>query len=358
MTKNKYLLAVSGGVDSCSLYHLLKKHNVDFMVVHINHHTRASANSLEQQLVEQMGADDQRQVIVADFYYNPHQKPYNFHAQARNFRLKTYQWIVKHYHLKGVILAHHLDDNWETIMMNKNAILPRMLLPKTIGKDGLIIYRPLLDWSKENIINYALNNGIIWYEDSSNASDKYLRNFYRHHYQVSEAQKRALIMENKARFMLYYDYQCCGFDYHTLRKSSDQALYLYAQLTKAGLNHISHRQVRMIIQGLDGCGVKCFNLDAKHKLYQIYNQLVINPRFPKPSGNVIRIKSTRVFNGYRLSFDSPTLVTDLTNPNLASVKHQLRRQMIKLKIPQPLRQSWPIMVIDEKYEIIKPSQIK
>ena len=341
----RYLLAVSGGVDSCSLYHLMDNLGYDFILVHINHHTRGSENALEQMLVENMAKRDQRPYVVADFYYN---HVGNFHDQARNFRLKTYHYLVNHYQLDGVVLAHHLDDNWETIMMHQDAILPSFLKPKTKLDNGLNIYRPLLDVSKENIIDYAKNSGIIWYEDSSNKKDIYTRNFYRLNCKKNIKEKRIIINEIVDRYQQYQKYLTKSFNLKTLRSMEDKNLYLYAQLRKSNCHHLSTKLIVSINQALDGQGYKEFVLPHNHKLYQVYEQLIVDAKFPEPTGIVIDGGNNLSINGYNIS-SSKYQVTDITNHDV--IKHndikKIKRKMLKAKIPRPLRDSWPIKINNE-----------
>jgi tRNA(Ile)-lysidine synthase len=98
---------------------------------------------------------------------------------ARELR---YQWFYEQMvenNVDFVATAHHLDDCLETFLIN---------LSRGTGLEGLTgipiqndkIFRPLLPFSREEIEDYATKNNIKWREDSSNASDKYLRNKIRH----------------------------------------------------------------------------------------------------------------------------------------------------------------------------------
>ncbi|HQW68909.1 MAG TPA: tRNA lysidine(34) synthetase TilS, partial [Flavobacterium sp.] len=98
---------------------------------------------------------------------------------ARKLR---YDWFYKLMNENGfdyILTAHHLDDSLETFLIN---------FTRGSGLDGLIgipeqndkIVRPLLIFSRNEIETFAQENNIAWREDSSNASDKYLRNKLRH----------------------------------------------------------------------------------------------------------------------------------------------------------------------------------
>jgi tRNA(Ile)-lysidine synthase len=116
--------------------------------------------------------------------------PFDTEAFANDYKLSTqvaardlrYNWFYELLETENydyVLTAHHADDNLETFLIN---------LSRGTGLEGLVgipeqndkIIRPLLPFSREEIANYAKENNIEWREDSSNASDKYLRNKIRH----------------------------------------------------------------------------------------------------------------------------------------------------------------------------------
>src|SRR6185295_10831978 len=94
---------------------------------------------------------------------------------ARELR---YQWFEQ-LHAGPVLTAHHQDDNIETLLMNffKGTGIAglRAILPGQ-GK----VVRPLLFATREMLQAFATEHQLTWVEDSSNASDKYTRNFFRH----------------------------------------------------------------------------------------------------------------------------------------------------------------------------------
>jgi len=81
--------------------------------------------------------------------------------------------------LAYIVTAHHLDDNIETIMMNFFKGTGIAGLRGILPKQGKLV-RPLLFARKEAIKEFALANHLLWVEDSSNNTDKYTRNFFRH----------------------------------------------------------------------------------------------------------------------------------------------------------------------------------
>jgi tRNA(Ile)-lysidine synthase len=97
---------------------------------------------------------------------------------ARNLRYDWFQEIIS-LGFDYVLTAHHLDDSLETVLINFSRGTGLEGLTGIPAQNGNVI-RPLLPFSRDEIENYALENKIKWREDSSNASDKYLRNKIRH----------------------------------------------------------------------------------------------------------------------------------------------------------------------------------
>ena len=99
---------------------------------------------------------------------------------ARNLRYDWFNDILIQEKFDYIITAHHADDDVETFLIH---------ISRGTGLEGLIgipsqngnIIRPMLPFSRKEIENYATENQLVWREDSSNASDKYVRNKIRHH---------------------------------------------------------------------------------------------------------------------------------------------------------------------------------
>jgi tRNA(Ile)-lysidine synthase len=97
---------------------------------------------------------------------------------ARNLRYQWFQEIIS-IGFDYVLTAHHLDDSLETVLINFSRGTGLEGLTGIPAQNGNVI-RPLLPFSREEIEHFAKKNQIQWREDSSNASDKYLRNKIRH----------------------------------------------------------------------------------------------------------------------------------------------------------------------------------
>ena len=172
------ILAVSGGVDSMVLFSLLKNCGYKIVVAHINHHKRKESD-IEESFIRSL---EKSNVIVEVFDY--HYEKNNFQADAHNKRYEFFYGLYKKHNASAIITAHHYIDNLETILMNiiKGSNLYGYAGIKEISNyNDATLIRPLIKCDKNDIYNYAKENNITYFEDSSNQEDDYLRNRLRHH---------------------------------------------------------------------------------------------------------------------------------------------------------------------------------
>lgn len=162
-----YVIATSGGVDSMVLLDMMMKAGGHKLIVaHFDHGIRPDSH-LDAELVRE----------VAVQYGLPFETtreelgPEVSEATAREHRYAFLREVAKK-HNATIVTAHHLDDLVETVAIN---------LTRGTGWRGVAaldsdVLRPLIDTEKSALIAYAKHNGIRWREDSTNASDAYLRN--------------------------------------------------------------------------------------------------------------------------------------------------------------------------------------
>ncbi|WP_431610529.1 tRNA lysidine(34) synthetase TilS [Chryseobacterium sp. 'Rf worker isolate 10'] len=177
-----YLLAVSGGADSmvlASLFrdfgHEIQNSKFRFQVAHINYKLRGNDSDLDQKTVQDFC---EKNHIKFHLYQvsEKDQKPENsIQLWARELRYAFFKEIQEKESLEFLVTAHHLNDQLETFIIN---------LSKAAGINGLSgipsndnhILRPLLDFSKKEIYEFAEQNTIEFREDLSNKKNDYLRN--------------------------------------------------------------------------------------------------------------------------------------------------------------------------------------
>ena len=185
--KNCHLvLAVSGGVDSVVLTDLVFKAGFNFTIAHCNFQLRGTASSNDEQFVRSLGEKYGKEVLVKQFAAQEYadSKKVSIQVAARELRYAWFEELIANYKLQitnsKLLTAHHADDNIETVLMNIFRGTGISGLHGILPVQGNII-RSLLFANKASIIEYAQQHHLSWAEDASNATDKYSRNFFRHH---------------------------------------------------------------------------------------------------------------------------------------------------------------------------------
>lgn len=181
LAEKKLFLAVSGGLDSMVLLHLLHQLPYEIAVLHCNFQLRGVESFGDQEFIQHYCKENNIPVFTTHFDTEAFAKDYKLSTQvaARELRYSWFYETLEEKNFDYILTAHHADDNLETFIIN---------LARGTGLEGLTgipeqndkIIRPLLPFSREEILQYAQENAIEWREDSSNASNKYLRNKIRH----------------------------------------------------------------------------------------------------------------------------------------------------------------------------------
>lgn len=159
---------------------------MDIIAAHVNYHYRKEADE-EQRYVESLCKERNIPLLVKG---EPFQYTGNFEASARVWRYDFFMECVKKYELKGVLVAHHEDDLLETYFMQeeKGSIPSYYGLKESIMYKGMLVYRPLLAYTKNELIEYCNHRDIRFYTDITNMDESYTRNRIRH--QVVEKMNR------------------------------------------------------------------------------------------------------------------------------------------------------------------------
>lgn len=195
------VIALSGGVDSMVLFNIMHSFHSNIIIAHVNHNKRdASFNEYEE--LKEMAKH--KNVLFEGITLDDLNG--NFQEEARNKRFEFFLNIAKKHHASKVLLAHHADDQIETILMRLtrgSSFTGYAGIKETRVIDGISILRPLLDIDKSHILNYAKEHNVSYFEDSTNIEDDYTRNRFRH-YVVPELRKENATLTQKTA--QYSDY--------------------------------------------------------------------------------------------------------------------------------------------------------
>lgn len=178
--QQKFLLAVSGGLDSVVLCELSRQAGMHVAIAHCNFNLRGEESARDEAFVRSLAVKYNVEIFVAQLEtakYAAEQK-LSIQEAARNLRYQWFEELRKANGFSHVLLAHHADDTIETLLFH---------FFRGTGIDGLTgipqqngrILRPMLHLRRSEIEAFAKANSLQWVEDSSNAESKYSRNFLR-----------------------------------------------------------------------------------------------------------------------------------------------------------------------------------
>jgi tRNA(Ile)-lysidine synthase len=200
-----WAVAVSGGADSVALLLLLRElTSVQLRVVHLDHQTRGQASTDDAAFVADLARDlslpatirtrDQFEPEMPDLPRNPS-------ARYRAIRFELFRRVVFDHKLLGVILAHHADDQAETVLLrllrgSGPAGLGGMKPKATVA--GIIVLRPLLRTRRSELRDFLGERAQPWREDASNQSQRYARNRVRRFLQAREDLHEPIITLGRA----------------------------------------------------------------------------------------------------------------------------------------------------------------
>jgi tRNA(Ile)-lysidine synthase len=178
---DRILIALSGGVDSVVLAHLMLKANYDIALAHCNFHLREEESNRDEAFVRSWAEKNGVRLFVKEFDTFAYMKENKLSLEmaARDLRYQWFDSLLKEYGFSYLATAHHLDDSIETFFINLLRGTGIAGLHGIQAKNDKIV-RPLLFATREEILSYAKKNSISFVEDSTNSETKFTRNKIRH----------------------------------------------------------------------------------------------------------------------------------------------------------------------------------
>jgi tRNA(Ile)-lysidine synthase len=357
--KEKILLAVSGGVDSVVLCDLFHAAGMSVGIAHCNFNLRAAESDGDEQFVKELAANYKTSFHHIRFDTDAYAKKNKVSIQvaARELRYEWFEKIRTHYNYNYIATAHHQGDVIETFFINLIRGTGISGLRSIVPKQGNII-RPLLFATKKSILAYAEKNKITYREDSSNASDKYLRNKIRHHLlpvlnELSPVAETAIVHSIEKLREAEFIYKKAIEDVHSklciergnticmaipeLKKLNPVATYLYELLKPYGFNAASANDIINVLSGESG---KQF-LSSTHRLIKDRDFLIIEPLTTAETGEEYLIEKDQV--EFKIPGSELNLYFQFTTPEypISNAISTTAIDLAKLNFPLTIRK-WKV----------------
>ena len=370
LNKNqKYLLACSHGPDSMALFYMLKEEGYKFAVAHVNYHLREESN-LEQQQLEEYCAKTGVQLFVKDV--DEYLGKNNLEEKCRVIRYSFFKDLVNQYGFDAVLVAHNQDDLIETYLMQKR----RQNLVQFFGiKENPIIFdvkiiRPLLSYSKQELLMFCNLNKVEYSIDKTNLEDVFLRNQIRHKIveRMSKSDrvkilkeiddenlKLAVINENISKIN---SNKCEEYN----RLTNEEFLYAIVKLgrelkpnfTMSRNQGLEIRKIFLSDKANISVNVDDLTLVKSYDSFQFIDQNKdVNFSYKIDSPCVLGteyfyLDFTGDTSNRNVGKEDYPLTIRNAQPNdvylIKGYEKQLRRLFIDWKVPVPLRKRWPVII--------------
>lgn len=371
-------IAVSGGVDSMVLLDKVREtgHFKKLYVLHVNHQLR-DASSEEQAMIlsycRQHHIECKVHTIPKDYF----DRTKSIQNEAREVRYQFFENVINEHGIDVLFTAHHQDDQTETILFrlltNRYHYQPIDIAPMDKRKD-YTIYRPLLNESKRDLIDYAQSHDVPYMTDESNMENKYARNFIRnevfpllnqssldpkHLLHLAEYMRDAdtLVMERVALFNESIENNLLSR--HAL--ASENRLVIeraIVMMIQKHANHyaISHKLIEEII--------RVIHSDAKHASFEItpswhiqiaYDKLIVrNKKEMLDEHIIVTLPGKYYFNEYIIEVKrvtQPIVIRTRMAGDVIEIngQHQKVSRILKdLKIPVYDRSNIPLICVEDQ----------
>lgn len=353
---DRILAAVSGGMDSVLMAHLLKAAGFHFGIAHCNFQLRGDEATADQHFAERLAA----QLGVAFHTVNFDTKKYagdkkiSIQMAARELRYQWFGQISRQSGYDVTALAHHQNDAIETILLNLTRGTGIAGLHGILPKNGKLV-RPMLFLTRQEILDMMNEAALPYVEDSSNASAKYARNKIRLEV-VPKLRELNPALENTFEHNLEYfksleallDERLAGLrktlfifqgeeiylPVEAVKQLHPQKLLLFGLLQEYGFNEST---VADIIHALDKHAGRVFE-SPDYLLVSDRDKLILSRRKNSPASPAIinRTDHQVHYNNYRLAIlhdDLPLIIKD--NPAAVSIDAGLLIYPLTVRAWQP-----------------------
>lgn len=290
------LVAISGGADSVALLCVLRELGYETVAAHCNFHLRGEESDEDAAFVEGLCRELNVRLHRIDFdtVRYARERSISIEMAARELRYEWFGLLRKELAIEYVAVAHHADDNAETMVLNlcRGTGISGLCGMPYKRNDGIV--RPLLDATRDEIEAYLLDQKITYRTDSSNEDTRFRRNLVRHRImpllkELNPSLQEALLRTRENLEGVAAFYSKATEDFHnTLRATSSISIrevketpapftLLYDLLHPYGFNR---DQIREVVTSLDNPPGASF-FSSSHRLLRERDRLTVLPLSPK-----------------------------------------------------------------------------
>lgn len=290
------LVALSGGADSVALLCVLRELGYETVAAHCNFHLRGVESDEDAAFVEGLCRELNVRLHRIDFdtVRYARERSISIEMAARELRYEWFGLLRKELAIEYVAVAHHADDNAETMVLNlcRGTGISGLCGMPYKRNDGIV--RPLLDATRDEIEAYLLDQKITYRTDSSNEDTRFRRNLVRHRImpllkELNPSLQEALLRTRENLEGVAAFFSKATEDFHnTLRATSSISIrevketpapftLLYDLLHPYGFNR---DQIREVVTSLDNPPGASF-FSSSHRLLRERDQLTVLPLSPK-----------------------------------------------------------------------------
>ena len=399
--EDKIAIALSGGVDSIVLFHLLVTEYKDsykqLVVFHINHGLREESYE-EAEFVEKFVKDFdvkfyKEELNMSDLERDSHTSE---EMLARELRYQAFNKMAKLEGVTKLLTAHHKNDQVENILMRLltgRSIDHSLAICEEIEMAGLTIYRPLLNSLKAELEEYAKEKNLHYYVDATNFDTDYTRNNIRHnivpllndinsgsfdnlinfanYYQNINNNLKKAILSNKDNYIFSRDKDKISLVKDKFLELNEEEMYFLLKdliTDELGVFDIKQKAIFDVVSSLKkNSGNKSYDLKNNLKIISQYETLYIHKIEKKCYNdkieiNIDKICGNSVYEFYQNKFiistdakdseigfnksELPLLITTKKEGDRVrrgEINKKLSRIFIDEKIPKELRDTLPVI---------------
>ena len=399
--EDKIAIALSGGVDSIVLFHLLvteyKDSYKELVVFHINHGLRQESYE-EAEFVEKFVKDFdvkfyKEELNMLDIERDSHTSE---EMLARELRYQAFNKMAKLEGVTKLLTAHHKNDQVENILMRLltgRSIDHSLAICEEVEMAGLTIYRPLLNSLKAELEEYAKENNLHYYVDATNFDTDYTRNNIRHnivpllndinsgsfdnlinfanYYQNINNNLKKAILSNKDNYIFSRDEDKISLVKDKFLELNEEEMYFLLKdiiTNELGIFDVKQKAIFDVVSSLKkNSGNKSYDLKNNLKIISQYETLYIHKIEKKCYNDKIeiiidKICENSVYEFYQNKFiistdakdseigfnksELPLLITTKKEGDRVrrgEINKKLSRIFIDEKVPKELRDTLPVI---------------